>query len=375
MARKKKVKDPKDRMVLLFVWEMDAPAYREMSPSGRALLIEFRRLYNGSNNGEIGMSVREAAGKLGCSNDTASKALRELVEKGWIVANVKGAFTTKTMMATTWRITNQPVGLGVDVPATKNYMNWRSPENQNPVRESSTHGTKKQYRCQKDGKKKQDQSTPKGTASYDQSIPQRYEEAAHSYIYQGEGGELPLFPSTRAEHGLTPDLVKSARKRLGMGGRSLATAAGIPYTCVAMFESGRQGISPERAAKMSHVLGLSCEGPCRTPVISAPDDRPAMAPASGTMLIADIAAAPTSKPVLLAPKIHSQKSDVMEWTPKSLVEARRRRGWSGSKLAAEAGSSYSPIAMFEAGKRPMSPALQTKIEAAFNARPVMEAAQ
>ena len=111
---------------------MDTPAYRHLSVYGRALLIEFRRKYNPRNNGDIAMSGLDAAQLLGCHKDTAFKALRELEEKGWIREEQKGSFHWKTNAggrkyrpATTYRITNQPVDLGVVTPATKEYMKWK----------------------------------------------------------------------------------------------------------------------------------------------------------------------------------------------------------------------------------------------------------
>ena len=106
------------RFVSIYHWEMELPAYRHLSVYGRALLIEFRRKYNSYNNGEIVMSVRQAKNALNCHKDTAAKALRELVEKGWIREAQKGSFHWETnpggrkaRAATTWRITNQPIQL------------------------------------------------------------------------------------------------------------------------------------------------------------------------------------------------------------------------------------------------------------------------
>jgi len=124
MARKKKYLGP--RFVALYLWEMDLPAYRLLSVYGRSLLLEFRRLYDTHNNGEICMSVRQAAQLLNCNKDTAAKYLEELEEKGWIRVTEKGCFNQKTeKTASTWRITNQPVGAGVDTPSTKEYANWK----------------------------------------------------------------------------------------------------------------------------------------------------------------------------------------------------------------------------------------------------------
>ena len=116
----------------VYFWEMDLPAYRHLSVYGRALLIEFRRKYNGSNNGFIAMSARDAAGLLGCDKDTAHKYLGELEEKGWIREAQKGSLHRKSdaggrkfRAATTWRITNQPIDLGVGTKETREYRDWK----------------------------------------------------------------------------------------------------------------------------------------------------------------------------------------------------------------------------------------------------------
>ena len=122
----------KPKWVQIHFWEMDTLAYLHLPVCARALLVEFRRKFNGSNNGDIPMAVRDAARLLGCHKDTAVKALRELEEKGWIRPMTKGSFHMKSeagsrkfRAATTWRITNQPIGLGTDIPDTKEYVKWR----------------------------------------------------------------------------------------------------------------------------------------------------------------------------------------------------------------------------------------------------------
>jgi len=124
MAGRKKKSNPQ-RFVGLYHFELECPAYRHLSVYGRALLIEFRLLYNAHNNGKIIMSVRQAAKALNCCKDTASKALQELQDKGWIREQVKGFFSPTVKKATEWRITNQPIGFGVDIPETKEYLRWR----------------------------------------------------------------------------------------------------------------------------------------------------------------------------------------------------------------------------------------------------------
>jgi hypothetical protein len=147
MAKKRSRKERLPRFVAVYEWEMVLPAYRLLSAYGRALLLEFRIAYNGHNNGGIVMSVRHAAKLLNCSKDTALKVIRELEEKGWIVKTSNGSFSQKTnKTASMWRITNQPVGLGVDTPATKEFARWSPPGKQSTVRKNRTTRPRKSHR-------------------------------------------------------------------------------------------------------------------------------------------------------------------------------------------------------------------------------------
>ncbi len=123
VAKKRKPTGP--RFFQLYEWEMNLPAYRHLSCYARCLIMEFRRKHTGRNNGDIGMSCREAARLLGCAIDTASKALKELEEKGWIRCEEKGSFNQKTNVPTKWRITSHAVGLGVDMGETREYKRWK----------------------------------------------------------------------------------------------------------------------------------------------------------------------------------------------------------------------------------------------------------
>ena len=49
-----------ERWVGLPHYMLKAPAWRSMTPNAKALLIDVWQRYNGTNNGEIGYSVREA---------------------------------------------------------------------------------------------------------------------------------------------------------------------------------------------------------------------------------------------------------------------------------------------------------------------------
>jgi hypothetical protein len=63
------------------------------------------RRYNGQNNGQISLSVRQAASEIGCCLNHAADLLHELEEAGFIAATQRGAFSWKKRHATTWRLT------------------------------------------------------------------------------------------------------------------------------------------------------------------------------------------------------------------------------------------------------------------------------
>lgn len=94
-----------ERHVRLHHWLLRSVAYRDLRPVARALLVEVYALYNGSNNGDVFLSVRRAAALLGVTPNTASGALRDLAVHGFIRARQPGGFGWKERHATTWVLT------------------------------------------------------------------------------------------------------------------------------------------------------------------------------------------------------------------------------------------------------------------------------
>ena len=86
--------------VMLPRYMLNSPAYRSLGCEARALLVEMKALYNGRNNGELHMSVREAQKRLGVGRKLAEKALAELRDRGFIAVVQKGSFSCKMRFAT-----------------------------------------------------------------------------------------------------------------------------------------------------------------------------------------------------------------------------------------------------------------------------------
>ena len=54
-----------DMYARFYRWELESVAFRWLSVAARALLLELKALYTGSNNGSLFLSVREGARRLG----------------------------------------------------------------------------------------------------------------------------------------------------------------------------------------------------------------------------------------------------------------------------------------------------------------------
>lgn len=78
-------------------------AYQNLNPKAACIYLAIKRRFNGHNNGEIGLSMREAASIAKCSKSTAQKAFNELLAHGLIAMNNKGHFRNRH--ASTWRLT------------------------------------------------------------------------------------------------------------------------------------------------------------------------------------------------------------------------------------------------------------------------------
>ena len=88
---------------------LNSCAYRALTPTARALLIELAMLENGSNNGSLYLSIRDAADRIGVADLTAvRKAFDELQDLGFIALTEESHFHVKAAeksRARCWRLT------------------------------------------------------------------------------------------------------------------------------------------------------------------------------------------------------------------------------------------------------------------------------
>jgi hypothetical protein len=122
------------RHVRLYEWLLRCPAWRSLDVYERQLYVEFKARYTGVNNGNIGFSGEEMAEALNCSNRPADRALRTLIERGFVKIAKKGHFDWKRRneggsRSNTYILTEYPIDYPLKVleGATKEFMKWRPP--------------------------------------------------------------------------------------------------------------------------------------------------------------------------------------------------------------------------------------------------------
>ena len=118
---------------------MATPAWKSLNGNQRAIYVEMAARYDGSNNGRIPYSVREAAQALHIGKATAARDLIVLEERGFIVVMVRGAFNVKLKLATEWRLTEFNCDVTGALP-TKDFAKW-SPKHSEHGLTTDRHGT------------------------------------------------------------------------------------------------------------------------------------------------------------------------------------------------------------------------------------------
>jgi hypothetical protein len=95
---------------------LDSAAYRSVGYPARALLLDIAKQYNGHNNGKL-VACAKYLKPLGWkSNDTVSRALRELVAVDLLIETRKGARPNKAAwFALGWYQLDIGEGLDIDV--------------------------------------------------------------------------------------------------------------------------------------------------------------------------------------------------------------------------------------------------------------------
>jgi Helix-turn-helix domain len=102
---RKQDKERNDRYFQLHHYMLRADAWKALSAAAVRVYIQIGSRYNGANNGRLAFSVRDAAAECNLAINTAMRALRELVDLGFIEETRHGGLSKKTRIASEWRLT------------------------------------------------------------------------------------------------------------------------------------------------------------------------------------------------------------------------------------------------------------------------------
>jgi hypothetical protein len=131
MARpnKKGRRDGMGRFLALPADMLKTPAWLSLGAAARAALVQVGARYNGANNGYLAASIRDLAAECNLAKDTANKAVRELVARGFLEVVQEGSFSFKKRHAAEYRLTWRPCDR-TRTPPSRAYL--RPPEPLSP---------------------------------------------------------------------------------------------------------------------------------------------------------------------------------------------------------------------------------------------------
>lgn len=116
------------RHVQLPEWLQASEAWATMTPGARALYIELKRRFYGSNNGQIFLSHRDAAKALNVHRNTVGKFFRELEQRGFIRLTVAPHLGPSGIgQASVWALEELATQDGK--PAGRAFMGWSAKQN------------------------------------------------------------------------------------------------------------------------------------------------------------------------------------------------------------------------------------------------------
>ena len=84
-------------------------AWRSLSGAAVRVFLELRTRFNGGNNGDLSLSLGDAADFLAMSKTTAKRAFDELERKGFLINTSPGSWYGRR--AATWGVTTEPLHL------------------------------------------------------------------------------------------------------------------------------------------------------------------------------------------------------------------------------------------------------------------------
>jgi DNA-binding transcriptional regulator YhcF (GntR family) len=114
------------------MWLLRSAAWLSLTAAERAVYVQLASRYNGSNNGKIAFSVRDAAKECRLSKDTAARAFKALESTGFVEIKTPGGFSRKVRHAAEWLLTEFRDDVSGELPK-KTFMRWAKSQNTVPT--------------------------------------------------------------------------------------------------------------------------------------------------------------------------------------------------------------------------------------------------
>lgn len=127
MGRDKRNENRKEAVTAMRLSVMQSPAWRALTPTAQALYPWIKLEWRGAkfnNNGDLRLSVRQAADRMGCAINTAMRGFQDLQAKGFIIQTEGASLGTEGLgKAPSYELTEIPTK-GAKGPGKQLYANW-----------------------------------------------------------------------------------------------------------------------------------------------------------------------------------------------------------------------------------------------------------
>jgi hypothetical protein len=121
---------PRGNWVSLYQDLTESAAWKSLGANGQALYVHIATKYKGKNNGELACAIREASQAMNISKDTVARAIKILIDRGFIEIVKRSAFNLKCGpgKAAEYRLTEYPCNV-TGKAATYKFKKWRRGKN------------------------------------------------------------------------------------------------------------------------------------------------------------------------------------------------------------------------------------------------------
>jgi hypothetical protein len=106
------------KYVQLYEYIARSYGWSRLSPLAKVAWLEINFIYNGSNNGRLGVSSRALGDRLGVGKSSAARALDELLRWGFLDCMTSSDFGKKKLAAE-YRLTHLPCHVTGDPPSRR----------------------------------------------------------------------------------------------------------------------------------------------------------------------------------------------------------------------------------------------------------------